>query len=100
MVLPKAKSTRFDPSNEDHLRYYAVEYEGFTITLEYNESLDALRVAITTPEGQEFTRPKFWNKWSPSEAVDQTFQNELLPMIDYRRAHPERFDPVTLKQAA
>ena len=100
MVLPKAKSTLFDPTREDHLFYYAVSYEGFTITLEYSDSIDALRVILTTPEGQEFTRPKFWNKWSPSEAVDQIFQNELFPMIDYRRRHPERFDPVTLKRAA
>ena len=100
MVLPKAKSTRFDPTSEDHLSYYAVEYEGFSITLEYAESLDALRIILTTPEGSEMTRPQFWNKWSPSEAVDQTFQNELLPLIDYRRRHPERFDPITLKQAA
>ncbi len=100
MVLPKAKSTLFDPTRDDHLSFYAVAFEGFSITLEYTESLDALRIVLTTPEGEAFTRPRFWNKWSPSEAVDQTFQNELLPMIDYRRAHPERFDPVTLKRAA
>ena len=96
----KAKSTLFDPTNPDHLSYYAVSYEGFTLMLEYCEAIDSLRVVLTTPEGDEFTRPTFWNKWAPSEAVDQTFQNELLLMIDYRRAHPECFDPVTLKQAA
>ena len=96
----KAKSTLFDPANDDHLSYYAVSFEGFTLTLEYSDSIDALRIVLTIPEGEALTRPRFWNKWAPSEAVDQTYQNELLPMIAYRRAHPERFEPVTLKTAA
>ena len=96
----KAKSTLFDPTNPDHLAYYAVSFEGFTLSLEYCDSIDALRIVLTTPEGEELTRATFWNKWAPSQAIDQTFQHELLPMIEYRRVHPERFDPVTLKQAA
>ena len=81
-----AKSVRFDPTNPSHLAYYAVSFEGYTLSLEYVESIDALRTVITTPEGEERTRPRFWNIWSPSEAIDTTFQDELLPLIEYRRA--------------
>ena len=80
-----ARSVRFDPTDPKHLDYYAVSYEGFTVTLEYVESIDALRVVITTPEGQEMTRPQFWNKWDPSKAVDDTFQREVLALISYRK---------------
>ena len=86
MCPRKSQSARFDPTNPAHLDYYAVSFEGYTLSLEYVPSLDALRTIITTPDGQERTRPRFWNIWSPSEAIDRTFQDELLPLIEYRRA--------------
>ncbi len=100
MVAKVSKSTRFNPTNPDHLAVYAVSYEGFEIHLEYCDGLDALRIVILTPEGEELTRPRFWNKHCPSEAVDMTFQDELLPMIEYRRAHPERFNWTTSRPLA
>ena len=84
-----ATPVRFDPTNPQHLAYYAVSYKGYTLTLEYVKSIDALRTIITTPDGQERTRPRFWNIWSPSEAIDRTFQDELLPLIEYRQAMQE-----------
>ena len=82
-----APSTRFDPTNPDHLDHYAVSFEGYTLSLEYVSSLDALRAVITTPDGEEIAPPRFWNKWSPSEAIDTVFQRELIPLIEYQRAH-------------
>ena len=89
MSPQRAKSVRFDPTNPSHLAYYAVSFEGYTLTLEYVKSLDALRTVITEPDGAERTRPVFWNIWSPSEAIDRTFQDELLPLIEYRQAMQE-----------
>ena len=86
MSPQRAKSVRFDPTNPQHLDAFAISFEGYTISLEYVKSLDALRTVITEPDGEERTRPVFWNVWCPSAAIDQTFQRELLPLIGYRRA--------------
>ena len=82
-----AKSVPFDPENQKHLDHFAVSFEGYTLSLEYvGGVMDSLRVVTTTPEGVELTRPRFWNKWCPSLAIDDTFQHELLPLIAYRKA--------------
>ena len=82
-----APPVRFDPTNPAHLDYFAVSFEGYTLSLEYvGGQIDALRVVITEPDGYERTRPRFWNVWSASEAIDDTFQRELIPLIEYRRA--------------
>ena len=83
----RAKSVFFDPQNQAHLDYFAVTFEGYTLSLEYvGGVMDSLRVVTTTPDGEELTRPRFWNKWCPSEAIDDTFQHELLHLIAYRKA--------------
>ena len=84
-----APSVRFDPTNPAHLDHFAISFEGYTLALEYVPGLDALRTVIREPDGHERTRPKFWNKWCPSQAVDTTFQRELLPLIGYRKAQEQ-----------
>ena len=82
-----AKSVFFDPQTQAHLDHFAVTFEGYTLSLEYvGGVMRSLRVVTTLPSGEERTRPRFWNKWCPSHAIDDTFQNELLPLIAYRKA--------------
>ena len=80
-----APPVRFDPTNQAHLDYYGVTFEGFTLSLEYvGGTVDSLQVIITTPEGVELGGPRYWNTWCPSEAIDEVFQRELLPLLEQR----------------
>ena len=67
------------------LDFYAVSYYGYTITLEYIDDLyGSLLILLTYPDGYE--RHWYCTLWCPSQAVDQTFQRHLLPMIEYQQA--------------